>query len=153
MPNPTIDPNIDPAQGNEGENVDYKAMCEQLKAESRKWEERSKANKAKADQLDKLMAGNNSVEERIAALEAENKAMKDARARQELVAKVATETELPESLVASLNGEDEESLMEQAKAIANLKPKGAPNVPEAGKFPRDEKKGSGDWLRDALAKK
>lgn len=138
MPNP--DTNIEnPAQDNDGgKEPDYKALYEQLKSESRKWEERSKANKAKADQLDQLMAGNDSVEERIAALEAENKAMKDAKARQELVAKVAAEVGLSESIVASLSGADEESLTEQAKAVAGLKPKGAPNAPEAGKFPREK---------------
>lgn len=137
--NPNIDPSTDPAQGGEGgQEPDYKAMYEQLKAESRKWEDRSKQNKAKADKLDELMAGNGSVEDRIAALEAENKAMKDAKARHELVAKVAAATGLSESIVAALNGEDEESLTAQAKAVAELKPKGAPNAPEAGKFPREK---------------
>ena len=71
MPNPDIDPNAGAAQGGEGgQEPDYKALYEQLKAESRKWEDRSKQNKAKADKLDELMAGNDSIEERIAALEA-----------------------------------------------------------------------------------
>ena len=145
MPKPD---ELNPAQ-DEGniDKPDYKALYEQLKSESRKWEERSKANKAKADQLDQLMAGNSSVEERIAALEAENKQMKDAKARRELVAKVAAATELPESRVATLNGEDEESLTEQAKAIASLKPKGAPNAPEAGKFPREDPKDKDEAMR------
>lgn len=137
MPNPDIDPNAGAAQGGEGgQEPDYKALYEQLKAESRKWEDRSKQNKAKADRLDELMAGNDSIEERIAALEAENKAMKDAETRHALVAKVAAATGLSESLVATLNGEDEEALTAQAKAVADLKPKGAPVAPEAGKFPR-----------------
>lgn len=143
MPNPDTETTTSTAQGGEVQEPDYKAMYEQLKTESRKWEERSKANKAKADQLDELMAGNSSVEERIAALEAENKAMKDAKTRHELVAKVAAATGLPESLVANLNGEDEEALTTQAKAFAELKPKGAPTLPEAGKFPR-EKQFEGD---------
>lgn len=136
MPNPDVDP-TSAAQGGEGNEPDYKALYEQLKAESRKWEDRSKQNKAKADKLDELMAGNDSIEERIAALEAENKAMKDAETRHALVAKVASEVGLPESVVAALNGKDEETLTAQAKAVADLKPKGAPNLPEAGKFPRD----------------
>lgn len=145
MPNPDIDPNAGAAQGGEGgQEPDYKALYEQLKAESRKWEDRSKQNKAKADKLDELMAGNDSIEERIAALEAENKAMKDAETRHALVAKVAAATGLPESLVATLNGEDEEALTAQAKAVADLKPKGAPSVPEAGKFPREQKHGEAD---------
>lgn len=143
MPNPDIDPNAGAAQGGEGvQEPDYKALYEQLKAESRKWEDRSKQNKAKADKLDELMAGNDSIEERIAALEAENKAMKDAEKRHALVVKVANETGLSESMVSTLSGADEDSLMEQAKAIADAidaaKPTGAPNVPEAGKFPREK---------------
>ena len=141
MPNPEIDPNVDTAQGNAGvDEPDYKALYEQLKSDSRKWEQRAKENKAKADQLDELMAGNSSVEERIAALEAENKAMKDAKKRQQMIAEVASESGLPIEHVAVLGGTDKETLLEQAKELAayieSVKPKGAPNVPEAGMFPR-----------------
>lgn len=157
MPNPDVEPNAGAAQGGEGQEQDYKALYEQLKAESRKWEDRSKQNKAKADKLDELMAGNSSIEERIAALEAENKAMKDAETRHALVAKVAAAVGLPESLVGTLNGQDEETLTAQAKAVADLKPKGAPNAPEAGKFPREQQAESADaekrkFVRQLLGK-
>lgn len=139
MPNPEIDPNAGAAQGGEGgQKPDYKALYEASVKESRKWEERAKANKDKADKWDEASAGSDSIEERIAALESENKQMKDATARHALVAKVAAATGLSETLVASLNGSDEEALTAQAKAIADLKPKGAPNAPEAGKFPREK---------------
>jgi hypothetical protein len=124
-------------QQNQQQEPDYKALYEQLKADARKWEDRAKANKQKADKYDEMAAGSSSVEERIAALEAENKAMKDAKAHAELVAKVAAATALPEALVATLSGSDEETLTTQAQAISALKPKGAPSAPEAGKFPRD----------------
>lgn len=156
MPNPENDPNVSAAQGDEGgQEPDYKALYEQLKAESRKWEDRSKANKAKADKLDELMAGNESIEERIAALEAENKAMRDAEARHALVAKVAASTGLSESIVATLSGADEEALTAQAQAIADLRPKGAPSAPEAGRFPRGEQQRSnaqqfGDYIDQML---
>lgn len=154
--NPNIDPNASAAQGGEGgQEPDYKALYEQLKAESRKWEDRSKQNKAKADKLDELMAGNDSIEERIAALEAENKAMRDAEARHALVAKVAASTGLSESIVATLSGADEEALTAQAQAIADLRPKGAPSAPEAGRFPRGEQQRSnaqqfGDYIDQML---
>lgn len=154
--NPNIDPNASAAQGDEGgQEPDYKALYEQLKAESRKWEDRSKANKAKADKLDELMAGSDSIEERIAALEAENKAMRDAEARHALVAKVAASTGLSESIVATLSGADEEALTAQAQAIADLRPKGAPSAPEAGRFPRGEQQRSnaqqfGDYIDQML---
>lgn len=154
MANEPDNTNTSAAQGGEGgEGTDYKALCEQLKSESRKWEDRAKQNKEKADRYDQLMAGNESIEQRIAALEAENKAMKDAETRHALVAKVAATAGLPESLVATLNGSDEETLTAQAKAIADLKPKGAPNLPEAGTFPKGQDgEPSSDWLRDALTK-
>lgn len=157
MPNPDVEPNAGAAQGGEGQEQDYKALYEQLKAESRKWEDRSKQNKAKADKLDELMAGNSSIEERIAALEAENKAMKDAETRHALVAKVAAAVGLPEGLVGTLNGQDEETLTAQAKAVAALKPKGAPSAPEAGKFPREQQAEDADaekrkFVRQLLGK-
>lgn len=157
MPNPDVEPNAGAAQGGEGQEPDYKALYEQLKAESRKWEDRSKQNKAKADKLDELMAGNSSIEERIAALEAENKAMKDVETRHALVAKVSAAVGLPEGLVGTLNGQDEETLTAQAKAVAALKPKGAPSVPEAGKFPREQQAEDADaekrkFVRQLLGK-
>lgn len=120
------------------EEPDYKALYEQALKDSRKWESRSKANKEKADRWDAAAAGNDSLEERLAALESENQAMKDAEARRELVAKVAKAVGLSESIVANLTGTDEDTLTEQAKSIAALKPKGAPSAPEAGKFPRND---------------
>lgn len=136
--------NLGQNDGNQ-DDTDYKALYEQAKADAdkakaaaRKWEERSKSNKAKADKLDEIQAGEDSVESRLAKLEAENKALHDAKARSELVAKVAAEVGISESLVDSLSGTDEETLTKQAQAFAELKPKGAPSAPEAGKFPRNE---------------
>ena len=131
---------------------DYKAMYESLKADARKWEERAKANKEKADRWDAASAGSESVEERIAKLEAENTAMKEAKKRAKLVAKVAAATELPEAIVASLSGDDEQTLTESAKAISALKPKGAPRAPEAGKFARDSKADSDSEMREFARK-
>jgi len=117
--------------------ADYKALYEKTLAESRKWEKRAKDNADKAKKLDELTAGEQSLEERIGKLEAENEKLKADKARAELVAKVAADTGLPESVVAALNGTDEETLAEQAMAVVALKPKGAPTAPEAGRFPAD----------------
>lgn len=140
--------------GNEEEGVnepDYKAMYEQMRSESRKWEGRAKANKEKADKYDAASEGYDSIEERLAALnaekaelEAKNKAHEEAEARHALVSKVAAATGLTESLVDTLNGTDEDTLMEQARAFAELKPKGAPSADEAGKFPRGIQKSATD---------
>lgn len=124
----------------ENNEPDYKALYEAEKANSRKWENRSKANKAKADELDRLKDGAESVEKRIAALEAEKKRLEDEKERAALVKAVAKSTGVPESIVSSLSATDEDSLTAQAQAIAeNYKaPGGAPSVPEAGKYPKEK---------------
>lgn len=139
---------------------DYKAMYEAEKAEhekavaeSRKWESRSKANAEAAKKLEELTAGETSVEDRISKLEAANKALEDEKARNALVAKVAASTGLSEAIVSTLNGQDEKSLIAQAQAIAELKPKGAPTAPEAGKFPKDPAKSEQlEFVRTLLGK-
>lgn len=137
-------------QGGEGQpqgEPDYKAMYEKAVAESRKWESRSKANYEKAQKWDEAEEKSRTVEEQNAALKAENKALKDAQAHAEIVKQVAASTGVPESIVSTLNGLDEETLTAQAKAIAeSQKPTaGAPDVPEAGKFDREQS--GGDDMR------
>ena len=60
------------------------------------------------------------IEERIAALEKENGDLKAASARAKLVDSVAKATGLDRAIVATLSGADEESLTEQAEAIAAI---------------------------------
>lgn len=118
---------------------DYKAMYEDAVAQSRKWEKRSKENAEKAKRLDEIEQASKSVEDRLAALEAENAKLTQEKVRRQLVDKVAAETGVSRDIVASLNATDEDALTEQAQAIANAyKPTGAPNVPEAGVFPRTQ---------------
>lgn len=146
-PTQQTDPtNTDPANppatpptndGADPDSTDYKALYEKALAESRKWEGRSKANKKELDELKKQPAADRTVEERLAALEAENESLKATASRNKLVDSVAKATGLDRSIVAALNGEDEDALTEQAQAIAaQLKPagsNGAPQAPEAGK--------------------
>ena len=121
------------------ESTDYKALYESTKAESRKWEKRSKENYEKAKKYDELTAGEKTVEDRIAALEADKQRLESEKTRAALVKSVAKETGVPESIVSSLSATDEDALTAQAKAIAeNYKvPGGAPKAPEAGKFPKN----------------
>lgn len=118
---------------------DYKALYEKSVAESRKWEERSKANFEKAKLWDEVEEKNKTVEEKLAALASENKELKAEKARAELVSQIAKATGVDKAIIATLSGSDEETLTAQAKAIAEAYavPAGAPNVPEAGKFPKD----------------
>ena len=136
-------------QAAEQPEQDYKALYEQVKAESRKWESRSKANAKELESLKKQPAADRTVEDRLAALEAENESLKASAARASLVDSVAKATGLDRSIVAVLNGADEDTLTEQAQAIASqLKPRAsAPAVPEAGKKAKPGKPSKQDILK------
>lgn len=135
------------------EEVDYKAKYEEALANSRKWEKRSKENAAKAQQYDALEQASKSVEERITALEAENQRLTAERERRLIVQRVSQASGVPEAIVASLNAADEDEMLAQAQAITTAyKPVGAPNVPEAGTFPREQgaKKTTAQMFADAV---
>ena len=140
----------EPAQGGgEGQEPDYKALYENALKESRKWESRSKANLKELDELKAAASkADPTVEERLSALESENAALKASAARSALVDSVAKATGLDRSIVAALSGEDEESLTEQAQAIAAIaRPKGgAPAALEAGNKPKPGKPSKKDVL-------
>lgn len=139
-----------PAQGGEaGQEPDYKALYESALKESRKWESRSKANLRELDELKAAAPkADPTVEERLSALESENAALKASAARSALVDSVAKATGLDRSIVAALSGEDEESLTEQARAVAAIARSrgGAPAAPEAGSKPRPGKPSKKDVL-------
>ena len=140
----------DPQQAQGGsEGKDYKALYEEAVKESRKWEKRSKDNLAQLNDLkDSKDKPDPTIEERIAALEKENGDLKAASARAKLVDSVAKATGLDRAIVATLSGADEESLTEQAEAIAAIaKPQGgAPHVPEAGQKQKPGKPSKKDIL-------
>lgn len=123
-----------------GEDADYKALAEKLQADldkvranSRKWESRSKANAEKAKLYDEASDKAATVEERLAKLEDENKALKAQRGRAQAVSKAAKATGVDEALVGMLSGSDEKELTAQAKAFAAaMKTAGYPVVPDEG---------------------
>ena len=131
------------AQGG-SEGKDYKALYEDAVKESRKWEKRSKDN---LEQLNALKQSQGkpdpTIEERLAALEKENGDLKAASARAKLVDSVAKATGLDRAIVATLSGADEESLTEQAEAIAAI---AKPRVPEAGQKQKPGKPSKKDIL-------
>lgn len=116
---------------------DYKALYEAEKearekaiAESRKWEGRSKANKAATAKAEKT------AEERIADLESKLDAKEKAERRAKAAAKVAQEKGVPADLIV---GDDEESMAEWAdKMLAAFKKKPAPSVRKPGSFAKDD---------------
>lgn len=140
----------DPQQAQGGsDGKDYKALYEEAVKESRKWEKRSKDNLAQLNDLkDSKDKPDPTIEERIAALEKENGDLKAASARAKLVDSVAKATGLDRAIVATLSGADEESLTEQAEAIAAIaRPQGgAPLAPEAGKKQKPGKPSKKDIL-------
>lgn len=140
----------EPAQGGDaGREPDYKALYENALKESRKWESRSKANLKELDELKAVTSkADPTVEERLSALESENASLKADAARSALVDSVAKATGLDRSIVSALSGEDEESLTEQAQAIAAIaRPRGgAPAAPEAGNKPHPGKPSKKDVL-------
>ena len=131
---------IDSAQGGETDPApDYKALYENALKESRKWESRSKANLKELDELKAAATKTDpTVEERLSALESENASLKASAARSALVDSVAKATGLDRSIVATLNGEDEDSLTEQAKAVAAIANAAGrvPKAPDAGGKPK-----------------
>ena len=87
--------------GEGGSEPDYKALweksqadLERAKANSRKWEDRSKANADKARAFDASQEKAKTVEERLAALERENAGLRAARDRAALVESVSRATGL-----------------------------------------------------------
>lgn len=150
-------------EGGTGGDPDYKALYEEAnkaleasKAESRKWEKRSKENYEKAKKFDDLESANKTLEQRVSDIEAANKALEAEKAKNALVKKVAKATGVPEGIIANLSATDEEGLTAQAAAIAeNYKvPGGAPAAPEAGVFPKETgggKKSAADQFADALS--
>lgn len=147
-------PEVDETNDEQNGGVDYKALYESAKAESAKWEKRSKANFDKAKKYDELVAGEQSVEDRIAALEADKQRLENEKAHAALVKAVAKSTGVPESIVSNLSATDEETLTAQAKSIAETykTPGGAPKAPEAGIFPQEikQKKTAAQQFADAL---
>ncbi|MGN0056469.1 MAG: hypothetical protein ACI360_08550 [Atopobiaceae bacterium] len=110
---------------------DYKALYEQAKAdvekqkaEARKWEKRSKANRDAAKGAQD--AAQKSVEDEVADLKAKIKRMEDEKAHADLVAKVAREKGVPAEL---LRGKDEDELSAFADSLAEYAKKSAPGVP------------------------
>lgn len=106
------------AQEPERPQVDWKAKYEQAVAESRKWEERSKANRRQADQLKGEADAARTDADRLKELEARVEGYETVERRRALVAKVSADKGLPADVVAALAGDDEETLGKAADTVA-----------------------------------
>ena len=120
---------------------DYKALYEQAKANSRKWEKQAKANKSAAEELAKSQEAAKTADERIADLKKRLDEKERAEARAKMAAKVAQKKGVPADLLV---GEDEGEMEAWAdKMAAAFKKKPAAGVDKPGSFDKGES-GSSD---------
>lgn len=127
----------------EGQEPDYKALYEQEKANSRKWEGRAKVNKTAADELAKAQEAGKTADEKIASLEKRLDEKEKAEKRMKLVAAVAEKKGVPADMLA---GDTEEELEKWAdKMLAYAKKSPAAKSDKPGKFDR-----SGDKTESGL---
>lgn len=112
------------------------------KAEARKWEERSKENKAAVDALtrerDEALSKAGGLEKLAAELSGKVEAFEAAKAHEALVAKVAETVGVD---AKALRGDTEEALTEHANYLKNLigSQPSAPVIPSQGKTPEQVK--------------
>lgn len=103
--------------------VDWEAKYRDALRQSRKWEQRAKANSKQAEHAEQSDSELADMRDRVAALEADVKAKSVELTR----SKVSAETGIPAALIT---GDDEEAMREAAKAIAEFaesrKPSGFP---------------------------
>lgn len=117
------------------------------KAEARKWENRAKTNKDKADQFDQLQQANKTEAEKQADRLAELETSAATATGKALRLEIALDLGLPKAWALRLQGDTEDELRADAKAIlADLKqptppvaspPKERPGVPGSQAAPQE----------------
>ncbi|RYQ70703.1 heavy metal transporter [Bifidobacterium pseudolongum] len=103
------------------------AKLEETTKHSREWENRAKANKAKADELEQLKTDHATAIKELDELKAYKTQTETAAARATLAKQISDETGVPADLLA---GDDEESMRDYASKLdqyAHPKPQGLPN--------------------------
>ena len=120
----------------EGQEPDYKALYEQEKANSRKWEGRAKVNKSAADELAKAQEAGKTAEEKIADLTKRLDEKEKAEKRTKLAAAVAEKKGVPADMLV---GDTEEEMEKWAdKLLAYSKKSPAAQSANPGKFDRGD---------------
>ena len=128
------------------ETVDYKAKYEDVLKHSREWERKAKANKAAADELEKLKASQMSEEEKrdqeIAALKAENERYHMAEQKRGWVEQVAKETGVPAEVLSLFECADVDDLKAKAETVAQqFQTETVPAIPGDGIHAQPEASG------------
>ena len=141
---------------------DYKAKYEQMRAHSREWEKKAKANAQAAEELEQLKASQMSDLERMQRQYEEEKARADrlqaASDRAQWVAEVSGETGVPADLLSLIAAESREDLAEKAAGLADryggkgdAKPQTVPVVIGDGRH-AEQKEPAGDFFREQFMK-
>lgn len=124
----------EPTKEPQGAEVDFEAKYKEAVAQSRKWEERAKANKEKADKWDEYeqqgMSEAEKVAKRAEAAEAELAQLKADAKRRSDAHEVAKATGVPENLLLHCSDrEDMESFAEEYAGATKVP--AAPPAPES----------------------
>ena len=124
----------EPTKEPQGAEVDFEAKYKEAVAQSRKWEERAKANKVKADKWDEYeqqgMSEAEKVAKRAEAAEAELAQLKADAKRRSDAHEVSKATGVPENLLLHCSDrEDMESFAEEYAGATKLP--AAPAAPQS----------------------
>lgn len=139
-----VEGNATEPQGDGAKTEDWKAKYEDLLKQTRKHEDRAKANYAKAKAYDEAAKHAEEADGKLAELtekaekaEAELAAMKAEREREQAVAEVAKKASVPADVLKLMRGDTAEELEEAASALsAYVKSLHLyPEVPDGGAHP------------------
>ena len=128
---------------------DYKALYEQAKADSRKWEGRAKENKSKADAYDKAQDEAKSETQRLTErAEAELEGVRAAQAREQWAREASKRTGVPADVLRGSTQEEIDAHADELAALLRPKPPIVPDGPQVGVSTEAD-----DWVREAIEKK
>lgn len=107
-------------------STDWQAKYEAMRAHSREWEKKARANEDAAGELEKLREAQQAEQEkatkRAERAEAELNELKARAERAETVQAVADEANVPAEVVSMLNGSDADELAKQVERLLKLLP-------------------------------
>lgn len=133
--------------------VDWQAKYEEMRQHSREWENRAKANKAAADELQQIKAAQMTEQEKLTAraeaAEAKLAELEAAKAHADAAQAIAAETGVPVELLSYCT--DETAMREFASKYAGNKPPIAPSAAATRVIRGDnEKRSSADVFAEFM---
>lgn len=141
----------------QGSPVDWEARYREMRAHSREWEKKARANEAAAAELEKLKEASMTAEQKAAAkadaLQKELDGYKRAEERRAWAKSVSEGTGVPAEVLEAMSADSEEELRERAESLSGyFKAAKRQVVPGDGvQPPAGARTESGnDWLRSTL---